>query len=350
MSKLLNKIRYYMDKIILDISTRKYLKYPLGKKVYILGTPLHPNLGDSAIVIAEVHFLKKIFGSSKRIKEVASFDYNRKYKKYINNKSLICGLGGGNMGNQWYSEEKFRYDMFSAFPHNPIIIFPQTIHFIDTYNKSADEERSVSFYNYRKDLTIVAREKKSFDIISSMYPNVNKLLTPDIVLSTNMSDFGVVEQERDGILLCIRSDAEKSVDESVWNTIEQYIDQLDIRHNRTDMYSDCPVTKDNRLECVRRKMQEFASARLVITDRLHGMVFAAITGTPCIVFGNYNHKVKGTYDWIKYLPYIKYVESKEEAKNYIPLLLSMGNCKFDNKPLEKYFLELAKEVRVKCQK
>lgn len=57
------------------------------------------------------------------------------------------------------------------------------------------------------------------------------------------------------------------------------------------------------------KFKDFQKSKLVITDRLHGMVFCAISGTPCIAFSNYNHKVKGTYDWIKDLDYIKYVDN-----------------------------------------
>ena len=84
---------------------------------------------------------------------------------------------------------------------------------------------------------------------------------------------------------------------------------------------------------------------MVVTDRLHGMVFAAISGTPCIVFSNYNHKVQGTYEWIKYLPYIKYAESVSEAPNYIPELLAMKDCRYDNTPLLPYFEKLAQVVK-----
>jgi pyruvyl transferase EpsI len=110
------------------------------------------------------------------------------------------------------------------------------------------------------------------------------------------------------------------------------------------MYSECPITKENRDECVRKKMQEFCGAKLVITDRLHGMVFSAITGTPCIVFSNSNHKVKGTYDWISYLPYISYVDTAEQAKEAITKLLDMKDCFYDNEPLKPYFENLAKVV------
>ena len=93
------------------------------------------------------------------------------------------------------------------------------------------------------------------------------------------------------------------------------------------------------------KLRSFAAARLVVTDRLHGMIFSAITGTPCVVLSNYNHKVRGTYEWISYLPYIKFAGSAEEAAGYLPELLSMQDCVYDSGPLEPYFQELAQAVR-----
>lgn len=193
-------------------------------------------------------------------------------------------------------------------------------------------------------LTIVAREKKSLSIMKNMYPDTNILFTPDIVLSASMEVFGVEEQVRKGVLFCVRNDAEKLVDDTVWRTLEKIVFDYGKTCKKTDMYSDCPVTKKNRTECVRKKMQEFCGAELVITDRLHGMIFAAVTETPCIVFSNYNHKVKGTYDWISYLPYIKYAKTLEQAKKEIPVLLTIGSCKFDNEPLKPYFNKLAKIV------
>ena len=113
----------------------------------------------------------------------------------------------------------------------------------------------------------------------------------------------------------------------------------------SDTHSETDVTKETRRDMIRSKMQEFAGAEIVVTDRLHGMVFSAITGTPCIVFSNYNHKVKGTYQWIRYLPYIRYAESVEEAIADIPQLLKMKNCRYDNKPLQPYYEKLAEAVR-----
>ena len=47
------------------------------------------------------------------------------------------------------------------------------------------------------------------------------------------------------------------------------------------------------------------------TDRLHGMIFAFITGTPAIVFSNNNHKIEGAYEWIKDCGYIYFIKNGE---------------------------------------
>ena len=60
------------------------------------------------------------------------------------------------------------------------------------------------------------------------------------------------------------------------------------------------------------------------------MVFAAITSTPCIALGNYNHKVKGTARWLKHLKYIKYADSIEEVEKYLEELKNIENCRYDN--------------------
>ena len=46
--------------------------------------------------------------------------------------------------------------------------------------------------------------------------------------------------------------------------------------------------------------RSYSGCELVITDRLHGMLFSAITNTPCIVFDNSYGKISSLYDtWLK---------------------------------------------------
>lgn len=333
------------------ISYWKQYSLPIGKKVYVIGTPEYTNLGDSAIAMAQMRFLSGCGISKNRIKEITTPEYYQnsdKFVKYIGHKNLICGIGGGNMGNQWYDEELFRYKFMKTLANNPLVIFPQTIFYTDDEDGKTAEKKSIQYYNNRPGLTLVAREEKSYQIMKRLYPDTEILLTPDIVLSATMETFGAENQERNGVLLCMRSDIEKTMLDDDRNYIKDYLGQQGLDFKQNDMYSDCDINKYNRAECVRLKMNEFASAKLVITDRLHGMVFAAITGTPCIVFSNYNHKVRGTYEWIKYLPYIKYAEDVKDVERYLPELLAMKNCKYDNAPLKPYFDKLKEVVKSKC--
>lgn len=324
-----------------------YICYPLGEKYYVLGTPQHTNLGDSAIVLSEISFLKQCGIREKRIKEVTTEEY-KEYKDIlkarIRKSDKIFLHGGGNMGDQWFGEELLRRDMLSTFEKNKIIIFPQTIFYSDTTKGQKEEKNSISFYN-RNNLTIVAREYMSFERMKYLYPNANVLLTSDIVLSTNKDIFGVKQQERKGILLCLRSDMEKAMSLAEHKMIKEFLEKNNCQVRVTDMYSECAVTKKNRYDCVKRKMNEFATARLVITDRLHGMVFSAITGTPCIVFGNYNYKVEGTYEWIKYLEYIRFVKSVDEMEKAFLQLYSLESCEYNNIPILSNFENLTKIVK-----
>ena len=80
------------------------------------------------------------------------------------------------------------------------------------------------------------------------------------------------------------------------------------------------------------KLQEFSQYRLIITDRLHGMVFSYVVGTPCIAIDNKTGKSKALYnDWIKNSPLIKIGnlenEEVEMPVNVIPDKIEFASLK-----------------------
>lgn len=326
-----------------NASLRRRLK---NCRVLVPGTPEHGNLGDSAIVLAQMAFLERCGLSPEQIGEVTFSEYPafcRKIRRFLPKNVLITQLGGGNMGSQWKQEEALHRRLVVDFPRNPMVIFPQTIYYAP--DAAAEAEASKAIYGGHKKLTMVAREQPSAEIMASLYPDIHLLLTPDIVLSSTIDTFSAKPQKRQGILLCMRSDAERSMSDEERDAVEQAAISAGETFRYTDMCTTCRVTPENRKELVRQKMEELASAQLIVTDRLHGMILAAVTGTPCIVFSNYNHKVRGAYQWIKYLPYIRYAESTEQALQWIPELLAMGEQTFDNNPLQPYFYKLAQVVK-----
>src|SRR5699024_1734022 len=72
----------------------------------------------------------------------------------------------------------------------------------------------------------------------------------------------------------------------------------------SDTVIDANFEGEIRKKYLERKFKEFSTSKLVVTDRLHGMIFSLITGTPCIAFDNISKKVSGVYEWFKDTGYI----------------------------------------------
>ena len=311
---------------------------PLNKKkIYVINTPLHTNIGDSAIAYAQNIFLQKNIGDDYKIVQVTSGEWARFRKVLgciVRKKDIIMQHGGGNMGITWFNEEIERRRIIEQFPNNKMIIFPQTIYYGDSEEGKKEFENSKKIYNNHKDLHLIAREKVSYEIMKEAYQNCDVILTPDIVLSMDKLNN---PYKREGITFCFRRDAEKVLTPEDEKYIINECKKISDKVFYTDMISERAVTKENRVDIIMDKFKDFQKSELVITDRLHGMVFCAISGTPCIVFGNYNQKVKGTYEWIKDLPYIRYVDNVNEMKGVVNELMLSSNNKFDNSKIKGYY-------------
>ena len=92
------------------------------------------------------------------------------------------------------------------------------------------------------------------------------------------------------------------------------------------------------------KLVQMEQVCLVVTDRLHGMVFAAITATPCVVLDNYNHKIRETYKWLEHLPYIRYVSELQELNIAIQELRELTQCTYDGQLIEEEYKKFLKEI------
>ncbi len=310
---------------------------------FVVGTPEYGNLGDSAITIAQCELLSSM---GQRIVEVTGQMSNASRCKALSKLFFpwdkFTLQGGGNMGDEWFREEKLRRSFIMRNRHRKILIFPQTIYYNNTSDGNQKKQESVEVYN-RRNVTLFAREKISYETMKALYPKASVMLTPDIVLSLPHQSFNVT---RTGILMCMRDDSEKTLDCDEQNKLVLFAKKIDSSILFTDtVLNNIEETKENRKELVESKLKEFASAKLVITDRLHGMIFSAITGTPCIALSNYNQKVKGTYEWISYLPYIKFTENPQDVIDCMNEFYSMGSFIYDNSPLSSYFDKIKDAIK-----
>ena len=133
-------------------------------------------------------------------------------------------------------------------------------------------------------------------------------LLPDLVLTLEFNR----STNRKEILVVLRKDKEKIIDR------ENILRQIKLENAReTTTVINKNISLKRREFVFGEKIEEFLNARLVITDRLHAMIFAAITGTPCVALDNKSKKVSGVYEWIKNLEYVKFCNSINDINNNI---------------------------------
>lgn len=300
-------------KFVILVFILQYICCQFGKKYILIDTPIHGNLGDHAIVLAEQQFMENLC-INRCTYEVTANTFDR-YKKWLpkltfKNRDILVH-GGGFLGVLWPLEEYRFRDILNAFSKHRIIVFPQTVTFdMKTDNGRGFFEESKAAYEAHPNLTIFVRETKSYAFMKEYMPNVHCYMVPDIVATLKVN---IVKAERHGVLFCMRRDLEKDLSDKSMEYIKSCIQKHLVTEQITftDTVLEHTVQPNERQQEVNKKLQQFAEAKLVITDRLHGMIFAMLTRTPCIVFSNSNGKVKAVYEWIKSLPYVQFVESVE---------------------------------------
>lgn len=279
-------------------------------KIVIIGVADYKNLGDHAIAQAQRKFLEQAIGvqDSYKIIEIPSRTPVRHIEQILNDKDIILFTGGGNLGTKYGFLHDLYLPLIKNHPNNKKLFFPQSY----TFNEDGDSDKLMNtikdvFAASGKNLTITARESKSLKRFKETFPMNNVISTPDIVLSLNTREDNL---NRDGILMLMRDAGEKVLD---FNTQDKIIAALKEKYKVTVHENDnsYDVAPEDRLKELNVKWDEIKQSKVVITDRLHGMIFAQISGTPCIVFDNYNSKIKMTCeDWLHDVENIVFVDPR----------------------------------------
>ncbi len=337
--------------------SRKYrddlylLRESSGQSRFVLmATPEHGNLGDHAIAEAELAFLADYFSGTK-VCEITGNCYRSikmKLVKYIHPKDILIITGGGFLGSLWMNEEELVRDIITSFPDNAIVIFPQTVFFENDEHGSEQFDRSMKVFSSHKKILFGVRDKASIKTAEKILGEDRRssvLFVPDIVCYWR----GQKEKEganklREGLMMCLRQDKERVVSEEIHHTVEKIARDLNFQLKYTDTVIDGPVLPAMRKALVKEKMDEFRSSRLVMTDRLHGMLFAAITATPCIAMDNSSGKVAGVHEWIRHLDYIKLATEVIELPKLAIDLTRIEVRSYDFEKLKSVFDDFARAI------
>lgn len=312
--------------------------------IWLLGTPEHPNMGDQLIAQEELNFIRAVLPDVK-ITEYTDANlrwYNFTQLQKIKPGQLVCLHGGGNLGTLWEEHEALRQRLITSFSDNPIIIFPQSIFFSDDEAGRAALAHAKEVY-CGDNLTLFCRDKVSFDFAQEHF-SCRSVLVPDIVMWR--AQMPGHPTERYGALTLLRNDVERKFtddDEAKINSVlSSKFDSIEKADTRIVSPKIMPDMRPKKIEMM---LDMVSSSECVVTDRMHGMVLCAITGTPCVAFANGYHKVEACFNWLKDLGYISFIRDIDELDSAIESVMSCTDRTYLEAEMQRRFAPLKEALQ-----
>lgn len=318
---------------------KKNLIHEIDSDYCLIDIPNYYNIGDILIWQGELDFLKNI----PHYKQKYSCSMHFFNRNKINKKDLILLQGGGNFGDLWGGHQDFREYILNHFPHNKIIIFPQTVYFHNNNNLT----KSVNIFSNHKDVIICARDYKSFNFLNKYFTKNKIILIPDMAFWMSLN----IIEKRDNtvrrVLFLKRTDRElkeefdipfiKNIEITDWPTynsryyeaihlltlqtnkiISKFINSLKLSSKNvlTDQYGF--IQFNSKEKYAGMGIDFLHRYDLIITTRLHGHILATLLGIPNIILDNSYGKNKDFYNtWMKDNPLCYFAENKNELERII---------------------------------
>lgn len=276
----------------------KLYKKARGKAFILFNSPDYPNLGDHAIALAERRFFGKYFPDYDFI-EISCSQYikeNLRICSAIKDDDILVITGGGNMGDNYLRLQDISSHVIQNYQNNAIIVAPQSVYFGGGAFSDMEMARMKFLYEKHGRLMLTAREEKTYELCQSLFDEVFiKLMVPDMVFFLGC-DHNAASKRR-GALVCLRTDIEsrQMVKQS---EVEHILSDLDFTVTKYTTISSSEILLYNREEKVSEALDTVASAEVIVTDRLHCMIFCILTNTPCVVFDNITGKLTETLKWL----------------------------------------------------
>jgi pyruvyl transferase EpsO len=315
--------------------------------VALLDFPNYGNPGDSAIWLGALACLSALgFPPPVYTSESRTFD-ERMLRRALPTGTILL-MGGGNLGDLWPAAQVFRERVLRAFPDYPIVQLPQTIHFSDP----ARLEQARAQFRAHENFTVLVRDARSLAIATDSL-ECRARLCPDLAFCLTPAAEPALRAARAGsqveTLNLLRADHEAAgvalsgIHDSVdWTgDVPRAISRLARRLGdylvrarsagepsvgeriaQRALAACYPALARGRL---RRGCRLLQSARVVVTDRLHGHVLALLLGIPHVVIGDRNGKLRGFIDaWTSSSSLLRWASAPGDVPELTRELLGAG--------------------------
>jgi len=274
---------------------------PIAGRFALLDYPNHENVGDSAIWSGERAFLKAHGREVVYVADLQSYSESG-LRRNLGSEGVILFHGGGNFGDLYPHHQQHRERVIGTFADHPIIQLPQTA----TFRKDNNAARAREVYARHLNLTLILRDSSSLAYARTHFVN-DSALAPDLALDTatqvavvdwvgKRSASPYVVARRIGLLAMGSLHARLPATLSPLQPwIERSFDELARR----------------RVEYGYRLLR---SARVLVTDRLHGHILALLLGVPHVLLNDRYDKVGRFYrTWSFGNPLVKFAATPAEA-------------------------------------
>lgn len=267
-------------------------------RIYYLGIPVHPNLGDLAQGMCIRRWLKKHYPSYQVVEIETNAIVNthlsaiRLLKADYKKGDIIVYQSGYTTTDLGGFADEMHRAVMEALPDAKMLMLPQTIFFKSKEN----EARTSKCYNSMKHMLFLARDDVSFEMAKRMFPDLPKQCYPDIV--TTLIGTKHFSSNRKGILMCCRDDTEKLYTETEISQLMDRLKEIDtVSMTDTTKHGDHREIVANAEKYIWGEIEEYSKYRCIITDRYHGTIFSMIASTPVIVIKSNDHKVTTGVNW-----------------------------------------------------
>jgi pyruvyl transferase EpsO len=269
----------------------------------LLDFPNYDNVGDSAIYVGEIAYFDSRRMTPSYVCSADSYDHDE-LNRAIQGGPIFMN-GGGNFGDLWTWAQSFRHQVLSRNRARKVVQLPQTIYF----SSEAALDETARVIERHGAFTLLVRDQRSFELARKKFA-CEVRLCPDMALC--MGKLGRPVPQFD-LLFHLRQDKEAmgahQVDAVLARTNSRRADwprefkgfgriaQLRAlaRAARTgETFLRDPNLRRERYfralsqQRLRRGIELLGSARMVITDRLHGHILSVLMGLPhCVLDNNY---------------------------------------------------------------
>lgn len=201
------------------------------------------------------------------------------------NKETCVIVGGGNFGDLWPNVHHKVREIVQKQSDNRIVIFPVSIYFENKKELKLSQE----VFNGAKDVLLMCRDRKSYNLAFRYFSDCDILLAPDAAFY--LEPLVKELSGKDTTLFLKRSDKELVQKEYL-----SYGVQEDWSHISFNLAKELPKEALISLNVLLSSVIQLKKFDKVLTDRLHAHILCVMLGMENTLLSNSYHKNESFYD------------------------------------------------------